>query len=160
MLIRSIRASRCSGASATISCMVEQLGLAMIPRGRWRTISGLTSLTTSGTSSSPRKAEELSITTAPAAANLGAYSRDTSPPAENRRDVDPGRVERGEVADHQLVVAELHALARRTPSLASATSSPTGNAALGQDRQHRLADRAGGAHDRDLQRLAHRFGYP
>src|SRR3546814_9309490 len=78
MLMRWRPAARCSGASATISCMVEQLGLAMMPRGRCCADSGLTSLTTSGTSASWGKAEEWSITTAPAAANFGAYSFETA----------------------------------------------------------------------------------
>src|SRR5690606_38467528 len=71
------------GARATTICMVEQFGLAMMPRGRCAAASGLTSATTSGTSWSWRNAEELSITTAPAAANLGACSFETSPPAAN-----------------------------------------------------------------------------
>src|SRR5690606_29163411 len=81
--MRSMPTARWSGASATTICMVEQLGLAMIPRGRCAAASGLTSATTSGTSGSWRKAEELSITTAPAAANRGACSFETSPPAAN-----------------------------------------------------------------------------
>ncbi len=44
--------------------------------------SGFTSETTSGTSGSSRQAEELSMTTAPASANLGACSREVLPPAE------------------------------------------------------------------------------
>src|SRR5690606_7499094 len=62
---------------------VEQFGLATMPFGRRSSASGLTSATTSGTSGSRRKAEELSTTTAPAAANFGANSFDTSAPAEN-----------------------------------------------------------------------------
>ena len=46
--------------------------------------SGLTSLTTSGTSGSIRHADELSITITPAAANLGASSRDEVAPDENK----------------------------------------------------------------------------
>ncbi len=46
--------------------------------------SGLTSVTTSGTSGSIRQADELSITVAPAAANLGAIAFEVDPPAENR----------------------------------------------------------------------------
>src|SRR5690606_31962079 len=81
--MRSMPTARWIGASATSICMVEQLGLAMIPRGRSRAASGLTSATTGGTSSSCRSAVELSITTAPTAANFGAYSLETLPPAEN-----------------------------------------------------------------------------
>ena len=47
------------------------------------TSSGLTSLTTSGIDGSLRQAEELSMTTTPAAANLGASSREVDAPAEN-----------------------------------------------------------------------------
>ena len=70
------------GLSATTICIVEQFGLATIP---WcaASASGLTSLTTSGTSSCMRQREELSITTAPASANLGAHSPEMAPPAEN-----------------------------------------------------------------------------
>ena len=64
--------------------MVVQLGLAMMPLGGFSASSGLTSLTTSGTSGSLRQAEELSITTAPAAATLGANSRDMVAPADIR----------------------------------------------------------------------------
>ncbi len=75
-------ASACSGRSTGMAAMVVQFGLAMMPLGRSAMASGLTSETTSGTSGSPRQAEELSITTAPAAATLGASSREVAPPAE------------------------------------------------------------------------------
>ena len=71
------------GLRTGIAAMVVQLGFAMMPLGRLSTSSGLTSDTTSGTSGSLRHAEELSTTTAPAAANLGAYSREAVAPAEN-----------------------------------------------------------------------------
>ena len=79
---RVILAASCSGLRTGIAAIVVQLGLAMIPLGRLATSSGLTSLTTSGTSGSRRQAEELSITTAPAAATRGANSREVPPPAE------------------------------------------------------------------------------
>ena len=66
--------SRRSAATATSVMMVEQLGLAMIPRC-CSASSGLISGTTSGTSSSMRKALELSINTAPAARMAGAKRR-------------------------------------------------------------------------------------
>ena len=66
-------AASCSGLSATTICIVEQFGLATIPRCA-SSASGLTSETTSGTSSCIRHAEELSTTTAPAAAKRGAHS--------------------------------------------------------------------------------------
>ncbi len=64
------------------SCMVEQLGLAMMPS--WSAASsGFTCDTTSGTPGSMRHWAELSMTTAPRAAASGASTRETSPPAEN-----------------------------------------------------------------------------
>src|SRR5699024_2437267 len=77
-------AASCNALSAGIAAIVVQLGLAMIPLGGFCACSGLTSDTTSGTSGSLRQALELSTTTAPAAANLGACSLDIVPPAENR----------------------------------------------------------------------------
>ena len=69
------------GLSATTICIVEQLGLATMPR--WpSSASGLTSATTSGTSSFMRQKDELSTTTAPASANCGAHSSLTPEPAE------------------------------------------------------------------------------
>ncbi len=65
-----------------MAAMVVQFGLAMMPLGRFAIASGLTSETTSGTSGSRRQAEELSMTTAPAAATLGASSLEVEPPAE------------------------------------------------------------------------------
>ena len=64
--------------------MVVQFGLAMIPFGHLATSPGLISGTTSGTSGSIRNAEELSITTAPAAAAAGANSSEMPPPALKR----------------------------------------------------------------------------
>ena len=62
--------------------MVVQLGLAMMPlRATWIAF-GLTSETTSGTSGSIRKAEELSTTVTPALAKRGASARDVVAPAE------------------------------------------------------------------------------
>jgi hypothetical protein len=78
-----MRAASCSGFSATTIWMVEQLGLAMIPLGRTLAAAMLTSGTTSGTSGSMRHALELSMTTAPACAAMGPYSRDTDAPALN-----------------------------------------------------------------------------
>ena len=66
-----------------MAAMVVQLGLAMMPLRIWSMACGLTSLTTSGTSGSMRHADELSMTTAPASAYLGASALDVAPPAEN-----------------------------------------------------------------------------
>ena len=66
--------------SATISCIVEQFGLAIRPL--WPSSAcGLTSETTSGTSGSRRHFDELSTTTAPASTKRGAHSPDVEPPA-------------------------------------------------------------------------------
>jgi hypothetical protein len=63
----------CIALSGSIATIVVQLGLAMIPfGGAWSRASGLTSVTTSGTSGSIRQAEELSTTIAPAATACGA----------------------------------------------------------------------------------------
>src|SRR6478752_4364500 len=82
---RTRPASSWSGLSTGIAAMVVQLGLAMMRRpDRASSIApGLTSLTTSGTSSSIRKADELSTTTTPASANRGAWAREVVAPAEN-----------------------------------------------------------------------------
>jgi hypothetical protein len=69
------------GAKARVSRIVVQLGLAMMPL--WsKAASGFTSGTTKGTVGSSRKALELSITTAPALAAIGAHCFDAEPPAE------------------------------------------------------------------------------
>ena len=79
---RTRPASSCSGLSTGIAAIVVQLGLAMIPLCARARSPGLTSATTSGTSGSIRKAEELSTTSAPAAAKRGAWAREVVAPAE------------------------------------------------------------------------------
>ena len=69
---RSRPASACSALSTGIAAMVVQFGFAMMPLRASAMASGLTSLTTSGTSGSIRQALELSMTMAPAAAKRGA----------------------------------------------------------------------------------------
>src|SRR6201995_660638 len=76
----------CKGFSATTSCAVEQFGFAMMfflvkPAAA----AAFTSGTINGTSGSIRHADELSITTAPAAAIFGDHSLDTEPPADIRQ---------------------------------------------------------------------------
>ena len=79
-----MRAISCNGFSATTIWIVEQFGLAMMPRLKCCAIaSGLTSGTTSGTSGSMRKREVLSMTTAPAFAARGANTSDTLAPGED-----------------------------------------------------------------------------
>ena len=75
-------ASSWSTLSTGIAAMVVQLGLATIPFRAWAMACGLTSLTTSGTSGSIRKPEELSMTSTPAAANRGAWALEVVAPAE------------------------------------------------------------------------------
>ncbi len=76
-------AATCSGFSTGIAPMVVQFGLATMPLGRWSSVCGFTSATTSGTSGSIRHADELSMTVTPAAANRGASAREPVAPAEN-----------------------------------------------------------------------------
>ena len=66
-----------------MAAMVVQLGLAMMPLTASSIASGLTSLTTRGTAGSMRNADELSMTMAPAPANVGASAREVDAPAEN-----------------------------------------------------------------------------
>src|SRR3954465_5684369 len=83
MTSRTSSASSCSGLRTGIAAIVVQLGLATIRFGADATSSPLTSLTTRGTSGSIRQADELSMPTAPAAANFGASSLDADAPTEN-----------------------------------------------------------------------------
>ncbi len=82
MISRRIGLRRWIGHSAMAATIATQFGLAMMPpwcRIVWELISG----TTKGTSGSMRKAQELSITIAPAATARGAHSRARPLPAEN-----------------------------------------------------------------------------
>src|SRR6516162_6556093 len=76
---------------ATISESVVQFGFAMMPLGRSATCSALTSGTTSGTSGSMRNAPELSTTTAPRAAAIGAHCADTSSGTSNMATFTPSK---------------------------------------------------------------------
>src|SRR4026207_726508 len=64
----------------------------MIPRGRFRISSALTSGTTRGTSGSIRNAPELSTATAPRAAATGAHCAETSSGTSNTATPPPPRV--------------------------------------------------------------------
>ena len=72
----------CSGYSAMSVMAVVQFGLAMMPLCCF-TSAALISGTTSGTLSSMRNALELSTTTQPALAAMGANSLEMLPPALN-----------------------------------------------------------------------------
>jgi len=74
-------ASTWRGHSAATACIVEQLGLAIIPLCLGIS-SGFTSGTTSGTSGSILQAELLSMTTEPESAATGAHFLEVDPPAE------------------------------------------------------------------------------
>ena len=71
-----------NGCRHTTIIIVVQLGLAMIPRGRFSASSALHSGTTRGTSSSIRNALELSIITAPYFVMSSQNSFDVPAPAE------------------------------------------------------------------------------
>ena len=68
---------------ATIIESVVQFGLEIIPLGRFFISFGLTSGTTRGTFLSIRNAPELSTTTAPRAAAIGAHSAEISSGTSN-----------------------------------------------------------------------------
>src|SRR5204862_5289690 len=78
---RRIRAASCGGLSGITATIVVQLGDATMPRCAF-TAWGLISGTTSGTAGSKRQALDLSTTTAPAFAIIGAYSLACAVPAE------------------------------------------------------------------------------
>src|SRR4051812_25043411 len=83
--------SACNAPRATIIDSVVQLGLAMMPLGRNLAAAALTSGTTSGTSGSIRNAAELSTTTAPRVAAIGAHCADTSSGTSNMATSTPSK---------------------------------------------------------------------
>ena len=112
----------------------------------------LTWATTSGTPGSMRNADELSTTTAPAAANRGACSRDRLPPAENRATSMPA----GSAVARSSIVTSPHVVSTTRPAereLAIRRNSSNGKAALFEDREHRGADGTCGADDGDLRSI-------
>ena len=85
-----MRLWRWIGARAISAMTAAQFGLAMMPG--WVAIAAaFISGRTSGTAGSMRKAEELSMTTAPSRTANGAYSRATPLPAENRARSTPAK---------------------------------------------------------------------
>ncbi len=78
-------------------------------RMRLALISGITS----GTFGSMRKAEELSMTTAPALTATGANFREMPPPAENSAISTPAKEFSRELLDHDPLAAEVDGLAGR-----------------------------------------------
>src|SRR6266550_1449067 len=138
------------------SCIVEQFGLAMIPG--WPSRSpGLTWLTTRGIVGSIRQALELSITVAPRAAAWGASSRETSPPAEKRAMSTPSKASPVASTISWLTLDRNRASGRSTGR--HEAQLPEGKLPLGEDLDHRPPDDAGGADDRDGERLACHIGH-
>src|SRR5437763_7177256 len=91
MMTRWIGLRRWIGHNDRSAMIAAQFGFEMIPL--WRAISsGLISGTTSGTAGSMRKAEELSMTTAPWRTAAGAYWRAVLAPAENSARSTPAKV--------------------------------------------------------------------
>src|SRR5579864_9475358 len=86
-----MRFTWCTGHSGVIEMMAQQLGLAMMPRCV-RSAARLISGTTSGTCGSMRKAEELSITVAPACTASGAKRFEVALPAENNATSTPWKL--------------------------------------------------------------------
>ena len=132
-------ASSCSGLSTGIAAMVVQLGLAMMPLRASAMAPGLTSDTTSGTSGSMRNAEELSMTVTPAAANLGASSRDDVAPAENRAMSSPDGSAVGGVLHGDRPVAPRQRGPRR-PRRGEEAELVEGESPLGEQATHDATD--------------------
>ena len=129
--------------------MVEQLGLAMMLRSRKpASASRLTSGTTSGTSSSMRNCEVLSITTQPASAARGAWILETAAPGENRPRSKPSKSKSSSGRTVRISsspkLTSLPAEARD----ASATTSSTGNLRSARMLSISPPDRAGRADHR------------
>ncbi len=133
--------------------MVEQFGLAMMPSCE-ASASGLTSATTSGTRSSMRQREELSITVAPAAAKRGAHSPDVEPPAENSARSKPWIDSSS--SPRTVSSPSGPSIVRPTErSEANGTISARREPALAEQPQHQRADLPGRAHDRHSVSVAH-----
>jgi hypothetical protein len=90
MVTRLRPAAWCSGHSGMTATSATQFGLAITPRCA-ASAAAFTSGTTSGVSWSMRKAEELSTTIAPAAAAIGANSREVPAPAEKKATSTPSK---------------------------------------------------------------------
>ena len=123
-----MRFCRWIGHSGTSAVIAEQFGLAMMPlcsRMRPALISGITS----GTFGSMRKAEELSITTAPALTAVGANFREMPPPAENSAISTPSN-EFSVSSSITILSPRKSMVLPAERALASALSLPTGKARL------------------------------
>ncbi len=150
--MRRRRLMRCMGQSGVMAMMVEQLGLAMMPRCA-RTASGLISGTTSGTAGSMRNAEELSTTTAPCCTASGAKRLEVLPPAEKSAMSTPLEAVLLELAHGERLAAEWQRLARRARRGEEAQLGER-KAPLLETADELDADGAGGADDRNYRRRA------
>jgi hypothetical protein len=140
-----------SAISTGTSCMVEQLGLAMMPSCHSPS-SGFTWLTMSGTAGSIRHALELSMTVAPRAAASGASSLETSAAGREEGDVDAFERFGRRLAHRQSPPVGADGRTGRSAG-GEQSKLPDREMPLGQDLDHRPPDDAGGADDRDGQRL-------
>jgi hypothetical protein len=95
-----------------------------------------------------RNAELLSMTTAPAAANFGAYSLEVEPPAENSA----FRIEFGQIAN-RVFLSGVFDLRAGGPLGGQHIQIVDRKFALLEDRQHGLADGTGGADDGNIERF-------
>ena len=137
--------------STGTSCIVEQLGLAMMPSCHSPS-SGFTWLTMSGTLGSIRQAFELSITVAPRAAASGASWRETSAARREEGDVDAFEGLGSRLPDRQSPSVGAHRRSGRTAG-GEQPKLPDREVPFGEDLDHRSTDDASGTDDRDGQRL-------
>ncbi len=128
--------------------MVEQFGLAMIPRCL-RMSWGFTSGTTRGTSGSIRKALELSTTTAPAAAAIGLQWREMLAGVLERTISIPENASGGKGLDRMVLTPELHGFAR-TPLGGEELDRGDRKIALLQQADHPLTHRTTGPNNGDV----------
>ncbi len=138
-----MRLLRWIGHSGTSAVIAAQFGTAMMPlcsRIRPALISGITS----GTFGSIRKAEELSITTAPALTAIGANFREMPPPAENSAMSTPSK-ERSVSSSITIFCPRKSMVLPAERALASALSLPNRKAALVHGGDEFGADGAGHA---------------
>ncbi len=147
--MRLIRAKSCSGLSATTIWIVEQLGLAMIPRCFMMSC-GLTSGTTSGTSGSMRNALELSTTTAPAAAATGLHSRETAAGVLDRTMSTSENSDRAESSRIKWVFAAKDNRMARAPGRRQEFDGSHRKGAFLEEADHPLSNRTTGTDDRDV----------
>ena len=155
--MRSMPTASRSAISGGMSCIVEQLGLAMIPSCQSRS-SGLTCDTTSGTSGSMRQALELSITVQPRFAASGASSFEVPPPALKSAMSTPSNASGVARLHDDVPAVDRDGLPRRARRREEAQLRVR-ELLLEEDLDHRPADGAGCADDGDDERFRAGFGH-